>query len=58
MRYMYGMKDDFIPKTKVELARRERYEAALALRQVVSPDMRLSDWVREACDAQAKKDLG
>lgn len=52
------MKEAFIPKTKVEPARRERYESAVAARREKGDlDVKLSSWIRLACDAQAKRDL-
>lgn len=51
-------KDAFIPKTKVEGARRARYDKALeALRGGGEPDLSLADWIRRACDEKAARDL-
>jgi len=51
-------KSSFISKIRVEEERRELYERAHALRQRTEPDLTLSDWVRNACDSQARADLG
>ena len=50
----------FLPKIKIEPARRAVYEKALRQfqRDTGMRDVKFAAWVRRACDAQAAKDLG
>ena len=47
-----------VPKVRVEADRAEKYRRALRRRQQANPDLKFSDWCREAFDALADRDLG
>jgi hypothetical protein len=47
-----------VPKIRVEVSRRARYQAAFHARRRTDPDLHFSDWCRQALDAAASLDLG
>jgi len=52
------VKDEFIPKTKVEAERLAKYRKAVLMRRLNgSPDMNFADWIRGALDERAAADL-
>jgi len=51
-------RDNHIPKCRVDDWRKDFYEDAWVKHAKDDPDFSFSDWVRRACDNQAKRDLG
>lgn len=52
-----GGAPDRLPVVRVEPERKDVYLKALARVRKRFPDMSLSDWIRAACDNQARDDL-
>lgn len=55
-----GTRDAYITKVRVQSERRERFERAYIAHRSKRgrSDMRFTDWVRLALEAQADRDLG
>lgn len=48
----------WLPKTRVAQWRRNFYRDAYEAARKRVPDITMSDWIREACDAQAMDEMG
>lgn len=52
-----GTKTSWIPKILLQPWRRAAYDEAVNRRRRMDPDITMADWVREALDDAAKRDL-
>jgi hypothetical protein len=50
--------ESILPKVRVQGWRLAYYMRALARARRLNPDLRVSDWVRQACDELAERQLG
>ena len=57
MARMRKAKTSTLPACRVQPERRARYDRALAKCQKDAPDMTQADWIRQACDEKAERDL-
>jgi hypothetical protein len=50
-------KTKHVPQIRVQSGRHARYREAHAVRMRENPDLSWSDWIREALDEKAERDL-